>query len=132
MATYTIDEMIARIDGYLDKVADEAREYMSGYIQSHAKKGYATGALASSIDVVKVSDNSRSVGSGLVNDKNGFVYGHAVDKGRGVVTPKNAPVLRYYDTKLGRWINAKSVKGMSGINFVEATKKHLESTKIPL
>lgn len=132
MATYTINEMIARVDGYLDKVAGKAQEYMSDYIQKNATKGYATNTLSSSINVETISKNERSVGSGLVNDKSGFVYGHAVDKGRGPVTAKNAPLLRYYDTKLGRWINTKSVKGMSGINFISETKKYLERTHIPL
>lgn len=132
MATYTINEMIAKIDGYLDKVANEARDYMSDYITKNAKEGYATGALAGSINVEKVSENTRSVGSDLTNPKNGHVYGNYVNDGRGVVTAKNAPRLKYYDTKLGRWIQTKSVKPMSGIHFIEATKKHLESTHIPL
>lgn len=132
MATYTIDGLIAKIDGYLDKVAEEARTYMSGYITDHAKEGYATGALAASINVEKPSENIRSVGSSLRSERSGHVYGNYVDQGRGEVHAKSAPYLRYFDKKKGHWVRTKVAGPMTGINFVEATKNHLETTKIPL
>ena len=128
---YTIDQMIAKIDGYIDKVAEEAKTYMSDYISNHANQGYQTGELARSIDIEKPSENTRSVGSSLRNPKTGKVYGNYVDKGRGPIT-KTDGYMQYYDPKLGRWVKTHHVRGMKGIDFISATAKHLKSTKIPL
>ena len=131
MATYTIDEAIGRIRGYLDRVAAEAETFMKGYIENNANQGYQTGALSSSINVERVNENTRSVGTSLKSKTSDRVYGEFVDKGRGPIS-KEGGYLRYYDRKLGKWIRTKHVKGMSGIYFIRATKTHLENAHIPL
>ena len=131
MATYTLNEAIKRIDTYIDKVAEEAKVYMSDYIRANADKGYQTGALANSINIEKPSADTRSVGSSLRDEKNGRVYGHYVDKGRGEIK-KTDGYMQYYDPKYGKWVKTHHVKAMKGINFIEATANHIKSTNIPL
>lgn len=133
MATLTLDESIAKIPRLLDRISEEAKTYMSDYIRKNADKGYQTGALASSIDIESRGESARSVGSSLKSASSGFVYGKAVDEGRGPVTAHNpSGRLHYYDPKLGKWVHPKSVKGMSGIGFIAATKNHIEGMNITL
>lgn len=130
MADYTVNEVLARLDGYLDRVAEQARTHMQSYIATHANKGYQTGALASSIDVQPVGADTRSVGTSL-RSRSGWVYGAFVDQGRGAIT-KTDGYLRYYDPKIGRWVRTKHVDKMDGIGFLQDTIRYLESTHIPL
>lgn len=125
----TIDQAISRLDNYLDKVSKEAEEFMKDYIETNANKGYATGALKASINTLTVSPTSRSVGSSLRSKSSGKVYGHFVDKGRGEIRGK---YMKYYDTKAGKWITTTHVSAMDGIDFIDATRKHIQSKKIPL
>lgn len=126
MATFTIGEAMSRIPKLLDKAAAEAKRYMVSYINEHADRGYATGELAGSIYVEKRGDSARAVGSAVKHAK-------YVNKGRGPVKAKNpSGRLHYYDPVVGAWMHPKEVGPMSGINFIEATKTHLENTYFSL
>lgn len=131
MATYTIHEAISRLEGLLDRVAEDAQTYMKEYITQNANQGYQTGALAESIDIEPRGEDARSVGTSLKSKTSGQVYGAFVDKGRGPIT-KDPGFLQYYDPKFGRWVRTHHVNGMRGIGFIAATKRHLETTRFGL
>lgn len=130
MAELQLHGILTRLEGYLDRVAEHAQSYMQSYIWSHANQGYQTGALANSIDIQRVSDESRSVGTSL-RSRSGYVYGEFVDRGRGGISKEDG-YLHYYDPKLGRWVKTKHVNRMEGIGFIEATRHYLEGFNVPL
>ena len=127
----TIDAAMSLLRGYLDRVAADAESYMKSYIRENANQGYATGALADSIDTRKISEIAVGIGSSLRSRTSGKVYGQFVDKGRGPIT-KTDGFLQYYDPKLGRWVKTHHVQGMAGIGFIEATADHVRHTHIGL
>lgn len=137
MATFTLSEAISRIEHYGDKVAQHAKEYMSEYIRDNAKKGYATGTLAGSVAVERRDESTWAVGP-ADGEVGVHPYATYVDKGRGPVHAKNpSGRLHYQDPIHGNpendyWMHPKSVKKMDGINFIEATKKHLEDVGVGL
>lgn len=134
MATFTLSEAISRIKGYGDNVAQHAATYMAEYIRNNAKEGYATGALASSVQYERRGESTWAVGP-ADGEVGVHPYASYVDKGRGEVVPKkDNPTgrLHYYDTKLGKWLRPEKVKPMKGIHFIDATKKHLEDVGVGL
>lgn len=134
MATFTLSEAISHIEHYGEKVAQHAKTYMADYIRDNAKEGYATGALASSVQYEKRGDSTWAVGP-AEGEVGVHPYAAYVDKGRGEVHPlpsNKSGRLHYFDTKHNVWMHPKSVGPMKGINFIEATKQHLEDIGIGL
>lgn len=137
MATFTLSEAISLVEGYGEKVARHAAEYMSEYIRDNAKRGYATGALASSVTYEKRGADTWAVGP-ADGEVGVHPYAAYVDRGRGPVHAKNqSGRLHYKDPIYGNpendfWMHPKSVREMKGIRFIAATKKHLEDIGVGL
>lgn len=134
MATFTLSEAISLIEGYGEKVARHAAEYMSEYIRDNAKQGYATGALASSVTYEKRGADTWAVGP-ADGEVGVHPYAAYVDQGRGEVHPRpsnKSGRLHYFDTKHNVWMHPTSVGPMKGITFIAATKKHLEDIGVGL
>lgn len=129
MATISIGEAMSLINGILDKVANEAEQYMKDYIDGHTKD--ATGALRDSIYNVKRGENARAIGSKLS-------YAQYVNNGRGPVkakhkTAKGGPgYLRFEIPRGGEVFYRHEVKAAKGIHFIEETAKHIGNMPIKL
>lgn len=124
MATYSIDEARSLILGYLDKVAAEAQAIMQDEIRTKTKE--QSGRLEASINIQKISESARSIGTNVE-------YAKYVNDGRGEVRPKNAKFLRWESPRFsGNEIFAKRAGQAEGIHFTSETKKRLEGMHIPL
>lgn len=135
MADVTLSEAISLIEGYGEKVAKAAASYMGEYIQSHARKGYATGTLAGSVRFERRSQDTWAVGPAEGESVGDHPYAAYVDEGRGEVHPRPGnPTgrLHYFDTKLNVWLRPEKTAKMDGIHFIDATKTYLEELGVDL
>lgn len=124
MATFTLNEAISKLEGFGEKVANEAAQIMKDEIVRNTKEG--TGKLAASVNVQPMGDGAWSVGTDLY-------YAKYVNDGRGAVRPVNAKSLRWYSPRLsGNAVFSKYAGPADGIDFVGRTKGILENMKFNL
>lgn len=114
MAEFTIDTAIAALEAFGPKVANEAVSIMAGEVPVR------TGVLAGSIHAEQLSSSSWFVGTDID-------YAIYVENGRGVVRPKNAKVLHWFDggdvfamragpTKPNKFVERTAAK-LNGMSF---------------
>lgn len=124
MATLSLDEAMSAINGYLDKVAASAESYMKGYIKTHADN--PTGKLEGSINVRRISESARGVGSDLH-------YAKFADEGRGPVHPVNKKALKWeYPRPNGDIFIRASAGPAEGLHFIDKTAEFIEGEHISL
>lgn len=124
MATFTISEALSKLEGFGERVANEAAQVMKDEIVRNAKEG--TGKLAASVNVKRLDESSWSVGTDLY-------YAKYVNDGRGPVVPKKAKALRWYSPRLsGNAVFSQYAGPAEGIDFTGKTKAILENMKFNL